>query len=90
MIDSIEHVNRPLDFIKAAANFLAPGGVFFLDTSPLYCAKTGHYFFHYFPNETMPWVHLRHDFVDILKRAYPGGSGGTIGSGVTGIGDDRT
>lgn len=68
LLDSIEHLSRPADFIGYAADCLRPGGVLLLDTCPLYYSKAGHHLFNHFPTETHPWVHLRRDFEE-LKRA---------------------
>lgn len=62
MLDSIEHVPDPKRFIDFAFQAVKPGGVFLLDTCPLYYSKGGHHLWGYFPVDTLPWAHLRYDF----------------------------
>lgn len=68
MLDSIEHVPEPRRFINAAARYVAPGGYLLIDTCPLFYSKQGHHLWDYFPPKTLPWVHLRKDWPDILRR----------------------
>ncbi len=65
MLDSIEHVPEPESFIRAAAQYVAPGGVLLVDTCPLYYSKAGGHLFNHFPPDRFPWVHLRRDFKDL-------------------------
>jgi SAM-dependent methyltransferase len=68
MLDSIEHVPNPQRFIQYAAGVLRPGGVFLVDTCPLYYSPLGHHLWKWFPLETDPWAHLRPDFRDRIKE----------------------
>lgn len=68
MLDSIEHVANPEQFIEYAARALAPGGVLLIDTSPLYYSRAGHHLFDYFDQDAIPWAHLRSDFSDLLRQ----------------------
>ena len=67
MLDTIEHVPDPASFIAYAANCLAPGGVLLVDTCPLYYSPTGAHLFNHFDQKAIPWVHLRHDFEDMVR-----------------------
>lgn len=49
-------------FIEFAYNAVKPGGVFLLDTCPLFYSAAGHHLWGYFPTDTVPWAHLRHGF----------------------------
>jgi SAM-dependent methyltransferase len=69
MLDSIEHVPTPERFIARGAELLAPDGKFIIDCGALYYSWVGHHLWHWFPRETLPWVHLRHDFLERAKAA---------------------
>ncbi len=72
MLDVIEHVPNPDAFRQYAYRSLCPGGVFVVDTCPLYYSSLGHHLFGYFPKETLPWVHLYGDFEEVLRAADVG------------------
>jgi SAM-dependent methyltransferase len=69
MLDAIEHVPNPRDFIRYAFDALAPGGVFLLDTCPLYYSAVGHHLWEQFPEDTDPWAHLMDGFEDRLAAS---------------------
>jgi SAM-dependent methyltransferase len=68
MLDSIEHVAEPLNVIRAAARYVAPGGVLILDTCPLFYSQQGGHLFNHIPNDVYPWAHLRNDFKTLVDR----------------------
>jgi len=68
MLDSIEHMPDPAKFLSYAARVVRPGGIVLVDSSPLYYGRSGHHLFSYFPPETFPWAHLRHDFARLVER----------------------
>ncbi|MBZ9649637.1 class I SAM-dependent methyltransferase [Sphingobium sp. 3R8] len=68
MLDSIEHVPNPKAFIDVAANYVAPGGYFLLDTCPLFYSNVGHHLFDDFGPEKFPWAHLRKDFTNLVEE----------------------
>jgi 2-polyprenyl-3-methyl-5-hydroxy-6-metoxy-1,4-benzoquinol methylase len=69
MYDSIEHVPDPKSFIEICGKTLRPGGVALILTCPLYYSAVGHHLWNHFPEETVPWVHLYHDFEQRLAEA---------------------
>jgi SAM-dependent methyltransferase len=67
MLDSIEHVPNPYEFLKVAAEYVKPGGYFIIDTCPLYFSKVGHHLWNHVPPE-LPWAHLRYDFLALIDE----------------------
>ena len=67
MLDSSEHVPNPKAFYQFAYDSLTPGGVFVVDTCPLYYGPVGHHLWHLFPINSNPWVHLKSGFADLCK-----------------------
>lgn len=68
MLDSIEHVPDPRAFIEYGASCLVDGGTFVLDTCPLYYSRAGGHLFNHFDPDIYPWVHLRHDFREMVEQ----------------------
>jgi SAM-dependent methyltransferase len=68
MLDSVEHVPDPGAFFQWARSAIRPGGYFVVDTCPLYYSRMGHHLWPCFPPETVPWLHLRDDFEELLDK----------------------
>lgn len=68
MIDAIEHVPDPRNFIEFAYRSLGIGGYFLIEACPLYYSIQGHHLFSHFPVEEYPWVHLWKNFDDLLAE----------------------
>lgn len=69
MLDSAEHVPNPGAFFAWAYAALRRGGYFILDACPLYYSPVGSHLWPWCPELTVPWVHLRPDFLERCRIA---------------------
>ena len=62
MLDSAEHVPDLARILKWTHESLRRGGFFLLDTCPLFYSPVGSHLWHWFPETTDPWAHLKPGF----------------------------
>lgn len=62
LLDVIEHIAEPASILMEINRVLKPGGIFFVESCPMYYSPVGSHLWGPFPKETMPWAHLYKNF----------------------------